>query len=145
MKSVTTQEKNRLNNEKINEEICNRTKIPLTEWTEFLLTFQMRIDSTKMKKLLTGIFVFTPSAIKAAYDDYVLDYGMKPHMRDCGVPEKSRRFIHYLTNAEVNVQDLDADLGDEVTGMTSAYNVNVKEVSETELDHEIKRLENEID
>lgn len=145
MLEITAQEKNKINNGKISDEICKRTKIALSDWEEFMLTFKMRSDSTKLKKFLTGIFVFTPSAIKSAYDDYLLNYGLKATMRNCSAQEKSRRFVRYLTNAEAQVKDIDADLSDDVNGMTSSYNVIVKDVSDIELEHEIKRLEDEID
>lgn len=141
---ITPQEKNKRISENLSKEICNRTKIELSDWIEFMSTFGMRVDSNKSKRYLVAISIYQSSAIKSAYEDYKLEYELQSNYRNCTSAEKQRRFTLFLANAEASVEDLDADLNEDIVTMTSAYDVHVENVSDIEMEHEIKRLEDEI-
>ena len=141
---MTPQEKNKLKNDSMSIAICKRTMIDLTDWNNFLLTFNMRADSNKMCTFLSGIYICNGLTIKRAYDDYKINYELSVDMQKCPSKEKKMRFTKYLMNAGMLDQTVAEDLTDEVNDMGSAFNEDVSKVSEVEMDHEIRKLTNEI-
>lgn len=142
---MKAQEKHKLKNKEISVKICERTKITEKEFATFLLTFKIRIDSAKMTKLLTGIYIHEDIVIRGAYDDYMFDYKNSGKLEDLNSQEKVLWFNRCIIRAEQQNKGLRADVDTGELETTNSYNVVSDTCSEEELDYEIQRLADEID
>ena len=99
-----------------------------------------RLDSKSLTNFLVGLGQFSGVPLKFACGDFLRD---KDNYADDSQKRKIMIFTKYLMSKNT-MDDLNEDLGNEIRGMGSAYNKVVEEVEEMDFDHELRKLEDEL-